>query len=126
MKLLLTGSGLLLLFTGAAHADVKCQTQISSVGAETYVVAITAGRKNPVYSVTHYGHSRNTYSAEYTVGIGTTSRSGHTLRLKKIQDHSTWNDMPDTLFIQDSFDNAFTLNGLAEPVYFSATDCKDI
>ena len=91
---------LLLIAAGSAGATTVCQTHIpispgSSFG-ETYEIKI----ENGVYLISHYGHSRNSYAAAYKRAKCLQTRAGGECQLTKVQDFSTWKDMPSELKIR--------------------------
>lgn len=91
---------LLLIAAGSAGATTVCQTRVpTSSGSpfgETYDVKI----KNGLYLISHYGHSRNSYAATYKSTKCLQTRVGGQCQLTKIQDYSTWKDMPLELIVR--------------------------
>jgi len=77
--------------------DLNCQTQESDPIAETITLSLHHG----LYHIAHYGHSRNTYAADYEIASRLTTRYGSVQLLKKTADESTWKDMPDSLSLED-------------------------
>lgn len=70
-----------------------CKNVKSDVFEETVVLKISNG----IFEVSHFGHSRNTFKASYVKTEGQETRYGSIVTLEKINDESTWKDMPETL-----------------------------
>lgn len=123
---------LLLTMIGFANAEMAqassftCTNEKVGIFDET-VILKTEG---DTITITHYGHSRNTYSAVYAVQHSQGTRYGSTASLQKIHDNSTWKDMPEALeldhYVTDGM-NEYILSGLTHAgilyAHFPAQDC---
>jgi hypothetical protein len=99
--------GMILTLGSSAFANTKCVVQISAGGPTISVEFKAAG----LATISMYVHSRNTYQATYKHNPQTYSEYA------KIEDQSTWKDMPEHLLIswhvrKDAPDNFFTIRGL--------------
>ena len=90
-KIVLT---LVLIATGSAGATTVCKTHIplspGSPFGETYEIKVKTGH----YLISHYGSSRNTYAAVYKSVKCIQTGAGGQCQLTKVQDFSTWKNMP--------------------------------
>lgn len=127
---------LAVVVTGSfGKAETVCQAFVpiseQSTFGEHYEVKFPGPN---LYEISHYGSSRNTYSAVYKVNGGTPTRIGEVIYLKKIQDNSTWKDMPQKLTIEykDFFAfYGFSVSGFGShapsgEVWFSEKSCFDL
>ena len=85
-KMVFLTIGMVSILGSSAFADMKCVAQ-ATAGNPTVSLEFNA---NHYYTISMYGHSRNTYKAIYEAA----TPSG---ALKKVVDQSTWNDMPNHL-----------------------------
>jgi hypothetical protein len=114
-----------LALSSISHAaDLTCHVNADEQKlTDSYDLTITGDR----YEISHYGHSRNTYDAVYTLTSHSATRVGWMGTLEKSQDKSTWHDMPATLYVRYVMISApaYVIEGLdANPVWFSASECE--
>lgn len=103
-----------------AYAESTCQVKAAS-GA-----TVQLSQEDGFVSISHYGISRNTYHALYSVEDCRWNRVGRRCSLVKAQDLSTWQDMPETLEL-DYGSFSVVLFGLYEnPVFFSSKQCPEL
>lgn len=107
--------GLMMALGSTGHASVVCTTK-PDLGKPTVQMEIV---DDSHYNFSVFGHSRNTYKADYVITEQTGNHIKGTLVLTKVADHSTWNDMPNSLLLakvisKTPFDNYWLsgLNGL--------------
>jgi hypothetical protein len=102
--------------------------------------SVTMNFADGVYHITHFGHSRNSFSADYKVISESQTRIGSKAKLSKISDQSTWKDMPELLELESEYLYASTrapklfyiLSGLVESlltngtIWFDESDCQKV
>jgi len=114
---------LLSLLGASAQAGFYCESTPKDMGGEH----VSLSNKNGIYQVSHWGNSRNSYLADYKETSSQGTRFGHSSKLTKVSDHSTWKDMPESLELNYYVDgNQYILSGLGgNYAWFSASECKD-
>lgn len=101
-----------------ASAGETCTVQIANGNT------VKLSQEGSLVSISHYGNSRNTYHALYSIEECKWNRVGPKCTLIKVQDLSNWQDMPETLKLKyGSLENieSVTLFGLYDqPIVFSS------
>jgi len=108
-----------------ASAGEACTVQVSNG------TTVKLSQEDGLVSISHYGNSRNTYQALYSIEDCKWNRVGPKCTLIKVQDLSTWQDMPETLKLKyGSLEKieSVTLFGLySKPVVFnSGLQCPQV
>ena len=125
---------------GHPNCDAPVIACTSNAGERGHLTVDLEAAQNGLYTIGYFGGSRNTYKATYQDVSPTWTLKGRKLfripsdrKLQKVDDQSTWKDMPEELLL--GIDGLMTiaapvlqykLTGLIpdEVVYFYAADCS--